>query len=92
MVWHHGTHNSVDDTIYAKDDGHKEDTLLTCMAAHGKVDTNPGDIRFELARCHAPSNKTKKLNGNEAQNTPDTVTAGNVEYYLNNGETIAFNS
>jgi hypothetical protein len=35
--------------------------------------------------------RRRKLNVNEARRIPDTVTAGNIKYYLNKGETNAFN-
>jgi hypothetical protein len=68
----------------------KEDNLLTYMAARAKPDTHPGDIRLVLG-IHVPSQQKKNLNVNEVQNTPDSVTVGDVEYYLNKGETIAVN-
>jgi hypothetical protein len=90
-VFHHGIHDRIEDTAVDKDERHKEDSLLTYMAARGKSDTHLGDIRRVLAHNHAPSHKKKNLNVNEAQNTPDTVMVGNVKYYLNKGETIAVN-
>jgi hypothetical protein len=73
------------------DDSRKEDNLLTYMAARAKSDTHPGDIRRVLGSSHAPSQQKKNINVNEVQNTPDSVTAGDVKYYLNKGETIAVN-
>jgi hypothetical protein len=72
-----------------KDERHKEDSLLTYMAAHEKSDTHPGDVRRVLARSPAPSHKKKSFHVNEAQSTPDTVTVDDVKYYLSKGETIA---
>jgi hypothetical protein len=90
-VFHHGIHDSVGDIVLDNNDSHKEDTLVTYMAARAKHDTHPGNFRRVLGSSHAPSRQMKKLNLNEVQNTPDSVTVGDVKYYLNKGETIAVN-
>jgi hypothetical protein len=77
-VFHHGIHDSVGEIALDKDDYHKGDTLLPYMAAHGKSDAHPGDTRRVLANSHAPSHKEKNLDVIDAQNTPDTLTVGDV--------------
>jgi hypothetical protein len=89
IVFHHGIHDSLGDTALDNNDSHKEDTLLTYMAARANPNTYPGDIRRVLGSSHAPSPQKNNLNVNEVQNTPDSVTVGDVQYYLNKGETIA---
>jgi hypothetical protein len=66
----------------ANDDVYQEATLLTYIKTSGKSDTYPGDIRHVLSKSQAPSCK-KSFNINEAQNTPDNVTVGDVKNYLN---------
>jgi hypothetical protein len=62
------------------------------MAVNRKSDRHPGDIRCVLASSHISSNRKKNWNINEVHINPDTITVGDVKYYLTKCETVTFTS